>query len=232
MLHGLWEIKNTIKFTQTVIYFVTILCVSFMFLFPQNFTFELTADSTMFYKVSMCLLITAGCIGTNVIIIFVWDAVYRDYLRLADDVRNNKSKVHRNVLAVIRPELILISIVNVLVCDVLKIVEKSTMIGLTTVYFIALALVAIALISYSYSKAKILQIAPTETIVIQCETKEVIPESSVYQVAHVLAWKDGSVLRHISLQEIQHVEVRKDGSIMSVWKPEYQQNTFQWIREI
>lgn len=231
VFQGIWEIRNTIKFTQTIVYFMTILCVSFMFLFPQNFTFELTADSTMFYKISMSLLIAVGCVGTNLIIIFVWDAIYKDYLRLADELKGSKSKVHRNVLAVIRPELILISTVNVFICDVLKTIEKNRMISFVTVYFIALTIVALVLASQSYTKARILRIASTETIVIQCKTEEVTLENSVYQVAHVLDWKDGSVLQYVSLQEVQCVEVRKNESVVSVWKPEYRENTFQLIKK-
>lgn len=231
IFHGIWEVRSTIKFTQTIVYFITILCATWMYMFPKNFIFELTADSTVFYKIFMNLLIAGGCIGTNLVIIFVWDAIYKDYLRLADELQENNSKVHKKVLTVIRPELVLISVVNVLVCAALKTVEKDRMLDFLAVYFVVLAIVALALTSQSYVKASILQIASMETIVIQCGTGEVTPDAAVYQVGYVLTWKDGSVLRHVSLHDVQQVEVRNGESVVSVWKPEYRKNAFQWIKE-
>lgn len=231
IFHGIWEVRSTIKFTQTIVYFITILCATWMYMFPKNFVFELTADSPLLHKVSMNLLITVGCIGTNLVIIFVWDAIYKDYLRLADELQRNSSKFDKKVLTVIRPELVLISVVNVLICAMLKIVEKDRMIDFLTVYSVVLAVVALILISQSYVKAKVLRMKPTETIVIQCGMGEVIPDATVYQVGYVLAWKDGSVLRHISLHDVQQVEVRENERVVSVWKPEYRKNAFQWIKD-
>ncbi len=200
-------------------------------MFPKNFVFELTADSPLLHKVSMNLLIAGGCIGTNLVIIFIWDAIYKDYLRLADELQGNSSKFHKKVLTVIRPELVLISVVNVLICAVLKIVEKDRMIDFLAVYSVILIIVALILISHSYVKAKVLQMKPTETIVIQCKTGEVLPDATVYQVGYVLAWKDGSVLRHVSLHDVQKIEVRKNESMVSTWKLEYRKNAFQWVKE-
>lgn len=231
IFHGIWEVRSTIKFTQTIVYFITILCATWMYMFPKNFVFELTADSPLLHKVSMVLLITVGCIGTNLAIIFVWDAIYKDYLRLADELQGNSSKFHKKVLTVIRPELVLISVVNVLICAVLKIIEKDRMIDFLAVYSVILAVVALTLISHSYVKAKVLRIKPTETIVIRCKTGEVIPDSTVYQVGYVLIWAFGSAVRHVSLHDVQQVEVRENERVVSVWKPEYRKNTFQWMKE-
>lgn len=231
IFHGIWEVRSTIALTQTIVYFITILCATWMYMFPKNFTFELTADSSLLHKVSMNLLITVGCIGTNLVIIFVWDAIYKDYLRLADELQENNSKIHKKVLMVIRPELVLISVVNVLVCAALKMVEKDRMLDFLAVYFVVLAVVALALASHSYAKASILRMKPTETIVIQCKTEEVMPDSTVYQVGYVLTWEFGSVLWHVSLHDVQKIEVKKNESMVSVWKPEYRKNAFQWIKE-
>ena len=231
IFHGIWEVRSTIRFTQTIVYFITILCATWMYMFPKNFTIELTADSPLFAKTSMALLITVGCIGTNLVIIFVWDAIYKNYLRLADELEGNSSKFHKKVLTVIRPELVLVSVVNVLICIVLKMVEKDRMIDFLSVYSIILVIVALTLISHSYVKAKALRVKPMETIVIRCGMGEVIPDSTVYLVGYVLIWKDGSVLRHVSLHDVQKIEVRKNERVVSVWKPEYRKNTFQWVKE-
>lgn len=231
IFHGIWEIRSTIRFTQTIVYFITILCATWMYMFPKNLTIELTADSSLFAKTSMALLIASACVGTNLAIIFVWDAIYKDYLRLADKLEGNSSKFHKKVLTVIRPELVLLSVVTVLICAVLKIVEKDEMKLFLISYSVILIIVALILISQSYVKAKVLRISSTEVIVIRCGTREVILDSTVYQVGYVLAWKDGSVLRHVSLHDVQQVEVRENERIVSVWKPKYRKNAFQWIKE-
>lgn len=201
-------------------------------MFPENLALELTTDSTLFDKISMNLLIAAGCIGTNLIIIFVWDAIYKDYLKLVDELQQNNSNVQRKTTMVIRPELVLISVVNVLVCATLKVVERSKAESFLTVYFVALVTGAGIIIGHNYSKARVLKIASTETIVIQLETgEEVLPNATVYQIDYVLAWKDGSAVRHISLHGVQQVQVRKNENIVSTWKPEYRKNQFQWIQE-
>lgn len=230
LFHGIWEIESTIRFTQTVAYFITILCISWMFMFPQNLTLQLTVDSTLFDKIAMCLLIVAGCIGTNLIIIFVWDAVYGDYLKLADGFGGSTSKFHKKTVMVIRPELVLVSVINVLVCAMLKAMEKDRMMSFMAVYFVVVVPATATLISCSYTKAKVLRIASTETIAIQTLKGEVCPDASVYQVGYILAWKDGSMVRHVSLHDVQQIEVRKGKSSVSVWKPEYCDNQFRCMK--
>lgn len=229
LFRGILDVEHTIGFTQTIVYFVAVLCVSSMFLFPQNLSLELRADSTLFYKIAMSLLISAGCIGTNLIIIFVWDVVYRDYLRLADKLQGSSSKFHKKILMVIRPELILFSVVNVLICAIFKIQKEEALI---VFYFVVAVVVACILTSHSYSKMKLLPIASTEVMTIQTKSGKGVAVGNVpiYQIGYVLTWKNGSILRHVSINDVQQIEVKGTEGLVSTWKPEYRNNAFQWVR--